>query len=187
MLGHWLNEGHYIGFQFRIQFCRIQFQLKFQFQLWQFQFNSNYGNSNSIQFIFQWWQFQFNSNSNDDNSNFIPIPEFELAINSNSGAELTPALVYTELLHLLRVHVCKSSVSMIFRWSVCIVFRFLHVPVEHNPQYVFTIVIVFSNKPKMSAVENGEECLLATCCGYGKTILLIKLLVACFQTPRFAK
>ena len=61
-------------FQFRIQFCRMQFQLKFQFQLWQF--NSNYGNSNSIpimaipiQCIFQLWQFQFNSNSSDDNSN----------------------------------------------------------------------------------------------------------------------
>ncbi len=98
MLGHWLNEGHHIGFQFRIQFCRMQFQLKFQFQLWQFQFNSNSndGNSNSIpiQFLFQWWQFQFNSSSNDGNSNSIPIPEFELelAINSNSGAELTPAL-----------------------------------------------------------------------------------------------
>ena len=95
-------------FQFRIQFCRMQFQLKFQFQLWQFQFNSNsnYGNSNSnyansnsfaIQCIFQWWQFQFNYNSNDGNSNSIPIPELELAINSNSGADLTPALLASEI------------------------------------------------------------------------------------------
>ena len=82
MLGHWLNEGHHIGFQFRIQFCRMQFQLKFQFQLWQFQFNSNYVNSNSIpiQFLFQWWQFQLNSNSYDGSSNSIPIPMMAIPI-----------------------------------------------------------------------------------------------------------
>ena len=55
-------------FQFRIQFCRMQFQLKFQlwqfqFQLWQFQFQL-------WQFQFQLWQFQFNSNSNYGNSNY---------------------------------------------------------------------------------------------------------------------
>ena len=49
----------------------------------------------SIPIQFQWWQFQFNSNY--DNSNSIPIPELEFAINSNSGAELTPALVWTVL------------------------------------------------------------------------------------------
>ena len=49
-------------------------------------------------------QFQFNSYSNDDNfnsnygnSNSIPIAELELAINSNPGAELTPALMWYQV------------------------------------------------------------------------------------------